>query len=285
MEFLDENNNYFVDYELTDDDTSHLSNTDKIVKIINAVKNVLAKDREQRQPLFLRIKDTFLLNIVSKILANKNKNFLIGITGESASGKTTFVDNAVKACVNEPSLYSILRCDDYYKDTAKELAEAGSYENFFAKGYSFDTPNAINLDLMKEHLIDLKSGKTIKCPIYDFVTCKSILNSVEKNPAKIILNEGLYVLNQDIRNIMDVKIYIYTPFSVIKDRWFKRAILRGKTQEAAKIQFEDVNKTAQTYIRPTMEISDVVLNGMTSQEYIEEIATQIYQSIKKCLTE
>ena len=55
----------------------------------------------------------------------------------------------------------------------------------------------------------------------------------QKKPAKVILTEGLYVLNKEVRDIMDVKVYVFTPIEVIKERWYKRAVSRGKTGEAA----------------------------------------------------
>ena len=138
---------------------------------------------------------------------------------------------------------------------------------------------------MKEHLIKLKQGETIYSPLYDFVTCESKLNSVEKKPAKIILNEGLYVLNDIMRDIVDVKIYVYTPFEVIKDRWFARAASRGKIGKAAAMQFHDVNQTAFRYIRPTMELADVVINGLTTQEYIEDVANKLIYAVTSVLRE
>ena len=82
---------------------------------------------------------------------------------------------------------------------------------------------------------------------------------------------------------MDVKVYIYTPFEVIKDRWFKRAISRGKTGEAAQMQFQDVNTTAQTYIKQVLQISDVILNGLSEASYITDLTGMIYEKIKKIM--
>lgn len=216
------------------------------------------------------------------VVQEKKKTFLIGITGESASGKTVFVDNTIKACVKEKKegIYTVIRCDDYYKDTSKELLEAGSYEELFKTGFSFDTPDAINLELMKKHLIALKKGKEIKSPLYDFVTCVSNPEGELKKPAKVILTEGLYVLNEGLREIMDVKVYVFTPLDVIKERWYKRAALRGKTGKAADLQFADVNKTAQEFIRPAYQISDAVINGMVSQEYIRQITDKIFKTLQ-----
>jgi len=132
---------------------------------------------------------------------------------------------------------------------------------------------------MKEHLIDLKKGKAILSPRYDFVTCESAPDGEVKKPARILLNEGLYVLNEGLRDIMDIKVYVFTPLDILKDRWYKRAISRGKTGLAADLQFRDVNKTAQEYIRPTMKIADVVINGLVDVDYIETITDKIFSTI------
>lgn len=251
--------------------------------IVDALKDILEYDKKQPQPLFLKTADNFIMNIAKKVVKEKDKTFLIAITGESASGKTVFVDNTTKACLKDSDkkgIYTVVRQDDYYKDTSKELKEAGSYEELFKTGFSFDTPDAINLPLMKEHLIELKNGRTVQSPKYNFVTCESTPDGDIKEPAKIILTEGLYVLHETMRDIMDVKVYVYTPLEILKERWYRRAASRGKTGEAADLQFKDVNKTAQQYIRPTYPIADVIINGLVSQEYIVEITNKIFESIR-----
>lgn len=270
-------------FELTGYDYySNRRDMEVISRIVDALKKVLEEDKYAVQPLFLRTSENLILNIARKVVQEKKKTFLIGITGESASGKTVFVDNTIKACVREKKdgIYTVIRCDDYYKDTSKELKEAGSYEELFKTGFSFDTPDAINLDLMKHHLEELKAGKTVVSPKYDFVTCESDPNGDVKTPAKVVLTEGLYVLNEGVRDIMDVKIYVFTPLEVLKDRWYRRAALRGKTGAAADLQFSDVNKTAQKYIRPNYEIADAVINGLVSQEYIRQITDKIFYALK-----
>lgn len=271
------------DYDLTGYDYySSRRDMEVISNIVDSLKQILEEDRRQEQPLFLKISDNLIMNIARKVVQEKKQTFLIGITGESASGKTVFVDNTIKACVKDKTegIYTVIRCDDYYKDTSKELKDAGSYEALFKTGFSFDTPEAIDLDLMKSHLVALKEGLSVKSPRYDFVTCESNPDGDDKKPAKVILTEGLYVLNEGVRDIMDVKVYVFTPLEVIKERWYKRAKERGKTGEAADMQFADVNRTAQQYIRPTYQISDAVINGLVSQEYIQEITDKIFKTLK-----
>lgn len=254
-----------------------------IFKIIEGLKGIIEEDKAQKQPLFLSLNEQFLLKLVKNIVNFPQNTYLIGITGESASGKTTFVQNAAKAFIkeNENDFFTTIACDDYYFDTSVELKIAGSYEKLFKKGFSLDTPNAINLELMKAHLVSLKNGCGINAPGYDFVTCESKPNSIYKKPSKIILNEGLYVLNKNVIDVHDIKVYVYTPFNIIKDRWYARAEQRGKIGRAADMQFADVNSTAQVYIRPTMQQADIVINGLSSAPYIEEITSTILSMVRE----
>jgi len=162
-------------------DTFHLTGYDfyskrhemeLITSIVESLKQIIEEDKAEKQPLFIKVADNFIMNFARKVVQEKQKTFLIGIAGESASGKTTFVDNTVKACVKDKieGIYTVLRCDDYFYDTSKELREAGNYERLFKTGFSFDTPKVVNLDLMKSHLVDLKRGKSVVSPRYDFVT-------------------------------------------------------------------------------------------------------------------
>jgi len=269
-------------FELTDYNFySNRVEMELVTTIVDSLKEILEEDKQQEQPLFLKIADDFILNIARKVVQEKKRTFLIGITGESASGKTVFVDNTIHAVVRDrkEGIYTVIRQDDYYKDTSKELQEAGSYDALFKTGFSFDTPDVINLGLMKEHLIALKNSETVKSPKYDFVTCVSDPDGEVKKPAKVILTEGLYVLNEEVRDIMDVKVYVFTPLDVIKERWYKRAVSRGKTGEAADLQFKDVNETAQKYIRPNYQIADCIINGMVDIEYIKVITDKIMRKL------
>lgn len=250
-------------------------------RIIDGIKDILEEDRRQNQPLFLSINEKTIMVIVKNILNNPQRHYMVGITGESASGKTTLVNNISEALRKKlfDDTYTCIYCDDYYIDTSKELEEAGSYENLYKTGFSFDTPKAINLELMRAHLLSLKNGCGVYSPEYDFVSCESIPNRCYKKPTRAILSEGLYVLGEELADLFDIKVYVYTPFDKIKERWFTRAISRGKTGAAAEHQFKDVTTTAQTYIRPTMQKADIVINGLASAEYIEELSTRVINLI------
>jgi len=274
-----------MDGEVNIKSISNEEKTGLVFKIVSSLNKILREDQMQKQPLFLSINEKFLLKFVTSVVKNPQKSYVIGITGESASGKTTLVNNAAKALLKDErkDLFTTVCCDDYYLDASEELKRAGSYENLFMNGFSFDTPSALNLELMRAHLTSLKCGCSIKSPEYNFVTCESIPDRIQKNPALIILNEGLFVLSPEVLPVHDVKIYVFTPFSKIRERWYERAATRGKTGHAADLQFENVNSAAQIYIRPTMQNADIVINGLTSAEYIEEITEKINKAVKEIL--
>ena len=265
------------------EEKSRKGKAELITEIMSSIKQTIVEDSKERLPLFLSIKENFIANLLRLVIIEKKKSLVISITGESASGKTTFVQNAIKShpSSNKGGIYTTIDCDDYYFDISRELKEKGGYEALFASGYSFDTPDAINLNLMREHLLKLKNGESIYSPEYDFVTCASKPNAKLKEPALLILNEGLFVLNENLADVSDVKVYIHTPFDLIKERWYKRAGSRGKTGKAADMQFETVNQAAEKYIRPTLIDADVVLNGQTSPEYISRIVNKIFHSIRE----
>ena len=88
------------DFELTSYDFySNRRDMELISTIVETLKKILEEDRKQEQPLFLKISDNLIMNIARKVVQEKKKTFLIGITGESASGKTVFVDKIGRAHV------------------------------------------------------------------------------------------------------------------------------------------------------------------------------------------
>ena len=128
-------------------------------------KDILEDDRQQKQPLFLSIDEKMLIKLAKDFIENKQQQCLIGITGESASGKTTLVNYVSKAVRKKlfNETYTSLCCDDYYKDTSAELREAGSYEELYKTGFSFDKPEAINLPLVKSAARNLFFASSANC--------------------------------------------------------------------------------------------------------------------------
>ena len=132
---------------------------------------------------------------------------------------------------------------------------------------------------MKSHISKLKSGKSISSPVYNFATCEQILDMQPKEPYDIIFIEGLFALDSTFSDILDLKIYVDTDAEVIKERWYKRAKSRGKTDADAKIQFATVKKEAIRHIVPKNETADIVISGSATVEYINSLFADVYREI------
>lgn len=253
--------------------------------IAEDLQGIIDQDLESPNSLFIKIRDEFIDQLAQKIVNYPQKSIMVGVCGESASGKTTIAHRILNACVKEniPQKYTILAMDDYYHDTSRELESAGSYEALFASGFSFDSPEAFNLELLKEHMIFLAGKKQVYSPEYDFVTCRSISGKKPKQPARVILVEGLFALHPVLKEFLDVAVYVETPHNIIKDRWYKRAASRGKTGKAADMQFFNVNSEAKKHIRPAGESADIVVSGMISADYIEFMAEQFISTVRESI--
>lgn len=254
-------------------------------QIEKRLKAIIEEDMRSSQPIFINIKSGFIKKIALKIVSDPAARILIGVSGESASGKSTLAAKVLDICLSEKhrSLSTLITSDNYYKDASEKLKEAGSYEALFAQGFNLDEPQAVDLDLLKQDLIRIKNGEIIFTPEYNFFTIESIPHKIRKVPAKIILTEGLFVLEEKLREILDVSIYVHTPADVIKERWYKRAITRGKEGKAADMLFDIVNEGAKKYIRPYAKEADIVISGITSEDYIKDVAAKIKEAIRACI--
>ena len=254
-------------------------------QIEKSLKEIIEEDMRSEQPLFINIKNGFIRKLALNIVSNPQARILIGVSGESASGKSTLATKVLDICLSDKykNLSTLITSDNYYKDASEKLKAAGSYEALFEQGFNLDEPQAVDLDLLKEDLGRIKNGEVIFTPEYNFFTIESIPHKIRVAPAKIILTEGLFVLEEKLRELLDISIYVHTPADIIKERWYKRAITRGKEGKAADMLFEIVNEGAKKYIRPYAKDADIVISGLTSEEYVKQIAAKIKNAIKSCL--
>lgn len=136
----------------------------------------------------------------------KIKPFLIGISGGSASGKTS-VAQEVYNLLTDFEICTI-SLDNYYKDLTEE-------EYFRLSEYNFDQPNAFDFDLILKHIIALRNGESIEMPKYDFVTSKRLPTTQRVKSSPVIIIEGILAFYiKRIRNLMDLKIFIDTDCDV-----------------------------------------------------------------------
>ncbi len=132
--------------------------------------------------------------------SNPNKTSIIAIAGGSASGKTSQVAHKISKKFSENAL--LISMDDYYRGAAyigKE-AKKGNLINW-------DQPEAVDLELLKDHLSLLKQGKTIQKPIYSFKTGERT-GYEPIDPKNLIIIEGLFALNNNLKDQSDYKIFV-----------------------------------------------------------------------------
>ena len=126
---------------------------------------------------------------------------VIGIAGGSGSGKTTVVKAITEKLKAEKVV--VIPQDSYYKDSSDLTDEE-------KRAYNFDHPNAIDWDLLCRQLGELKHGKTVKQPVYSYISCsRSKTETVTVEPADVIIIEGILIFTcKQLRDQMDVKIFV-----------------------------------------------------------------------------
>ncbi|MCF0237926.1 MAG: uridine kinase [Sphaerochaetaceae bacterium] len=176
---------------------------------------------------------------------------VIGITGGSGSGKSTIVRKINEVC----SSFAFIPMDNYYKS-------ASFVNNSNITAVNFDHPNAFDMDLLHSHIKDLKEGKAIDMPIYDFVRHCRTEETVHLEPAKLVIVEGLMTLyDEEIRKLLDLKIFVDTPADIRFIRRLKRDIAeRGRTVDSVITQYLEVVRPGHmTFIEPTKDFADIII--------------------------
>jgi uridine kinase len=186
------------------------------------------------------------------------KIYLVGIAGGSGSGKTTFAKKVMKGINSAQSL--LLHMDSYYLN---ELPR----ENYTSTGKpNFDHPNAFDWELLRQHLRELKEGKSIKCPIYDFTTSARTGEFETMGPCKVVLFEGIFALyDQEIRNMLDIKCYLHVDSDIRFTRRLHRDVKeRGRSLESVIAQYYDtVRPMYQKYLDPQRQYADFTVGEET----------------------
>lgn len=176
---------------------------------------------------------------------------IIGIAGGSGSGKSTIVRKIGEVCHD----YVQLQQDSYYKSVA-------TFGNNSITSFNFDQPGAFDTELLHKQLSDLKAGRAIEMPQYDFVRSVRKEETVHVEPKPLVIIEGLLVLyDERIRDLLDLKLYVDTPADIRFIRRLKRDIKeRGRTMESVMKQYlEVVRPSHERFIEPTKQYADLII--------------------------
>lgn len=181
------------------------------------------------------------------------KPLIIAIAGGSASGKSTVVEEIVASLKSVE--ITVICHDDYYKDQSHMKMEDRLKTNY-------DHPSSLDNELFVQHLKDLLSGKSIQKPQYDFVNHTRKSRTVEVKPTKIIIIEGILVLEEkQIRDLSDVKIFVKCDEDVRFIRRLKRDIEeRGRTLDNVINQYlTTVKPMFNKYVNPSSRHADLII--------------------------
>lgn len=125
---------------------------------------------------------------------------IIGIAGGTGSGKSTVVRKIIDSLPKDE--VAVLPQDCYYKDNHHIPLEERLKMNY-------DEPASIEWSLLVDHLKELKEGRSIEMPTYDFITCSRLADTVKVTPREVVVVEGILVLtDKELRDMLDVKVFV-----------------------------------------------------------------------------
>ena len=172
---------------------------------------------------------------------------IIGIAGGTGSGKTTLVENLKEQFGAD---ISVLPHDNYYAAHHDMSLEERQTLNY-------DHPAAFDTDRMIQDLEDLKAGKTVQCPVYDYAIHDRTEATLTLAPNKVILVEGILIFeNKALRDLMDIKIFVDTDADVrILRRILRDVKERGRTLE----YLTTVKPMHEQFVEPSKRYADVIV--------------------------
>jgi uridine kinase len=239
----------------------------------------MVTNKTSKQDLSVKKKSDKEVKNIKKKGGNINK-YIIGIAGASGCGKTYF-SNYIKKQLEKDFLVEIISCDDYYKSYSEKKNAKGKWitpiENNDAN-YNWDTPNALDLKLLKDDLIKFKSLKKILIPDYDFKEShrKSKPKKTINSDIQIIIVEGLYVLyDEELQAEFNLKIFIESDPEICLARRVFRDIGEGRvvdinasSEKKNKVFInlidmykKNIRPSYIQYIEPTKNNSDLIINS------------------------
>ena len=178
----------------------------------------------------------------------ENDVLVIGIAGGTASGKKNLIGEF-------GAEVTVLSHDNYYKRHDEMPFEERCKLNY-------DEPAAFDTSLMVYHLDQLRHGQAIECPVYDFTVHNRSSETIRLVPKKVIIVEGILIFeNEDLRNLMDIKIFVDTDADIRLCRRIKRDVnKRGRSLESVLEQYQaTVKPMHERYVEPSKRYADLVV--------------------------
>lgn len=181
------------------------------------------------------------------------RGIVIGIAGASGSGKTLVANRMVDRLGSDKA--TIIQEDAYYKDLSDMPRPARG-------GMNFDHPDAFDHDLLAGQLRQLLKGESIPQPVYDYRTHCRLGETKAVDPASVIILEGILILTQpELRELMDIRVFVDTPLDVCLARRLERDVTeRGRTLASVVEQYrETVRPMYLRFVEPAKPHADILI--------------------------
>lgn len=200
---------------------------------------------------------------------------VIGIAGGSGSGKTTLMKNIITIFGED---VTVISHDNYYKRHDEMTYDERCLLNY-------DEPAAFDTDLLVSQLAELKQGREIDCPVYDFTVHNRSDETIHIVPKKVIIVEGILIFeNEPLRELMDIRIYVDTDADIRLCRRVKRDVKkRGRSLESVLTQYQTTVKPMhEKYVEPSKKFAHlVVLEGGKNAVALDMIVGRIRAHLEK----
>ena len=195
---------------------------------------------------------------------------MIGVAGGTGSGKTTVAQEILRRAGTHQ--ISLIQHDAYYRNLDDLPLAQRAMRNF-------DHPDALDNDLLISHLQELKVGRPVEIPVYDFTTHTRTADTQHVEAHRVVMVEGILIFaDEALRRLMDVKIYVDTDADIRFIRRLERDIAeRGRTMDSVIQQYlATVRPMHQEFVEPSKRYADVIIpEGGYNEVAMEMVAARI----------
>lgn len=207
----------------------------------------------------------------------KANPFIIGVAGGTGSGKTT-VTRAIIDSLNKRDVI-VIQHDSYYRDKSHLTRSEREKVNY-------DHPEALETELLVRHVRELKAGKSVKVPAYDFSTHTRREKGKIVKSAKAIIIEGILIFaDRDLRQLMDIKIFVDTDDDIRFIRRLRRDVKERKRRVDSVIEqyVKTVRPMHLEFVEPSRRYADIVIPEGHNPVAINMVVSMIKDKISEAV--
>jgi uridine kinase len=197
-------------------------------------------------------------------------SLVIGIAGGTGSGKTTVTNKILESLDRERVV--VIQHDSYYRDIS-------TYRGMTPDKINFDHPDSLETELLIRQLQELREGKSIDQPIYNFTTHQRLKETRRVESREIIIVDGILIfVEKRLRDLMDIKIFLDEDADERLIRRIRRDILeRGRSVDSVMNQYMSTVKPMHLqFVEPSKHWADIIIpRGAENSVAIDMVVTKI----------